>query len=85
MKSPLPRLALTLGEPAGIGPDIVLASARHEAGAQIIVIGDPAFLEQRASRIGASVGLVEFDPDAPVTAAHTRTTVFPAPFALPAG
>ena len=66
-KSSLPRLALTPGEPAGIGPDIVLGSAGHEAGAQIVVIGDPDMLEQRARRIGAAVELTEFDPEAPVT------------------
>ena len=84
MKSSLPRLALTLGEPAGIGPDIVVASARHEAGAQIVVIGDPAVLEQRARRIGASVGLVEFDPDAPVTPHMPGQLCFlPQPLSLP--
>ena len=66
-KSSLPRLALTPGEPAGIGPDIVLGSARHEVDAQIVVIGDPGALERRARRIGAAVELTEFDPEAPVT------------------
>ena len=61
----LPRLALTLGEPAGIGPDIVLGSARHEAGAQVVVIGDREVLEQRARQIGTPVELTEFDPEAP--------------------
>ena len=61
------RLALTIGEPAGIGPDIVLGSAGHEAGAQIVVIGDLNVLEQRARKIGAAVELTEFDPAAPVT------------------
>ena len=62
-----PRLALTPGEPAGIGPDIVLKSARHELEAQVVVIGDPDLLEDRARRIGIPVELTEFDPDAAVT------------------
>ena len=61
-----PRLALTLGEPAGVGPDIVLSSARRETAAQIVVIGDPDVLEQRARRIGTTIELTEFDPDAAV-------------------
>ena len=79
-----PRLALTLGEPAGIGPDIVLGSARHEAAAQIVVIGDPGVLEQRARRIGAAVELTAFDPAAPVTA-HVpgQLCVLHQPLALP--
>ena len=60
-------MALTPGEPAGIGPDIVLGCARHEAAAQIVVIGDPDVLERRARRIGAAVELTAFDPEAPVT------------------
>ena len=64
-KSSLARLALTPGEPAGIGPDIILAAARHGAGAQIVVIGDREVLEQRARQTGASVDLTEFDPEAP--------------------
>ncbi|MCY4364048.1 MAG: 4-hydroxythreonine-4-phosphate dehydrogenase PdxA [Gammaproteobacteria bacterium] len=82
--SSLPRLALTPGEPAGIGPDIVLGSARHEAAAQIVVIGDPAVLEQRARRIGAAVELTAFDPAAPVTP-HVpgQLCVLHQPLALP--
>ena len=80
----LPRLALTPGEPAGIGPDIVLGSARHEAAAQIVVIGDLAVLEQRARRIGAAVELTAFDPAAPVTP-HVpgQLCVLHQPLALP--
>ena len=61
-----PRLALTLGEPAGVGPDIVLCNARRETAAQIVVIGDPDVLEKRARRIGTTVELTEFDPDAAI-------------------
>lgn len=59
----LPRLALTLGEPAGIGPDIILKNAQRDLGAQIVVIGDPAVLDDRARRTGVSVELIEYDPD----------------------
>ena len=80
----LPRLALTLGEPAGIGPDIALKSARHEAQAQIVVIGDPDLLEDRARRIGAAVELTEFEPDAAAEAQQPgRLCFLHQPLALP--
>ena len=64
---PLPRLIVTLGEPAGIGPDIVLKSARHELQAQVVVIGDPDLLEDRARRLGTPIELTEYVPGAAPT------------------
>ena len=58
------RIALTMGDPAGIGPDILLAAARHQVRAQLVVVGDPEALAQRARRIGAEIELIEYDPDA---------------------
>ena len=55
-------MILTLGEPAGIGPDIVLKSARHELQAQVVVIGDPDLLEDRARRLGTPIELTEYVP-----------------------
>ncbi|HEX7381259.1 MAG TPA: 4-hydroxythreonine-4-phosphate dehydrogenase PdxA [Nevskiaceae bacterium] len=50
---PRPRLWLTTGEPAGIGPEIVLAWAqRFQAEADVILVGDPRLLEARAGRVG---------------------------------
>jgi 4-hydroxythreonine-4-phosphate dehydrogenase len=57
MVSPLP-LALTLGEPAGIGPDItLLAWQRREPGGVFLVIGNRECLARRARLIGAEVPL----------------------------
>ena len=61
-KLTLPRLIVTLGEPAGIGPDIVLKSARQPLPAQVVVIGDPDLLEDRAARLGTAVELAEYVP-----------------------
>ena len=68
-----PRLILTLGEPAGIGPDIALKSAGYELPAQLVVTGDPALLEDRARQLGTAVELTEFVPGtapAPHTPGH---------------
>ena len=51
-------LALTQGDPAGIGPEIALKawSARREHGlSPFFVVSDPAFLERAAERLGLAV------------------------------
>ncbi|WP_336487126.1 4-hydroxythreonine-4-phosphate dehydrogenase PdxA [Methylobacterium nigriterrae] len=67
-------LALTLGDPAGIGPELALAAwaARtvHPALPPFFLVGDPAFLERRASRLGLHVPVAEIDPE-------TAAEVFP--------
>ena len=46
--TPIPRIAVTLGEPAGIGPDIVVAIAAEQWPIELIVIGDPELVRERA-------------------------------------
>lgn len=67
-----PRLALTAGEPAGIGPELLLAIAREPFPAELVAIGDRDMLAARAAAVpGAGpVSLVPFDPAAP-PAPHT--------------
>jgi 4-hydroxythreonine-4-phosphate dehydrogenase len=45
-------IAVTAGEPAGIGPDLCLALADTERCSDIVVIADPVVLRARASRLG---------------------------------
>jgi 4-hydroxythreonine-4-phosphate dehydrogenase len=56
-----PRIVVTAGEPAGVGPDLVLALARHPTPAAITVIGDPDLLRERAALLGVTVDIVEVD------------------------
>ncbi len=59
-------LALTLGEPAGIGPDITLAAweRRAELGLPpFYVAGDAGFFARRAKLLGLSVPVREIDPE----------------------
>ena len=60
---PIPRLALTPGEPAGIGPDIVLAVAQQAWDAELVAIADPELLRQRAGQLGLSIDLQPVEPD----------------------
>jgi 4-hydroxythreonine-4-phosphate dehydrogenase len=74
----MPRsLALTLGEPAGIGPDITLAAwlCRAELGLPAFyVVGDPGFLERLARRLGVAVPIAPVEPE---TAAATFARALP--------
>lgn len=56
---PLPRIALTAGEPAGIGPDLCAMLAQRLPDADITVIADRSFLESRARQLGLSLGKLQ--------------------------
>ena len=58
------RVAVTAGEPGGIGPDLMLALAKHQTPARCIVFADPQLLRQRAEELGQPVQVVEYHPDA---------------------
>ena len=56
-----PVIAVTSGEPAGIGPDVCLALARKKFAARIVVLGDREMLESRARQLGLRVRLRDRD------------------------
>ncbi|WP_462321889.1 4-hydroxythreonine-4-phosphate dehydrogenase PdxA [Halochromatium sp.] len=60
-----PRLALTAGEPAGIGPDLCVAVAQRPQAAELVAVCDPELLAARAERLGLPLTLERFDPDRP--------------------
>ena len=62
---PTQRIAITPGEPAGIGPDLILGLASQSWPVQLVVIADPALLRQRASQLGITVTLQPYDPSSP--------------------
>ncbi|MDR9438878.1 MAG: 4-hydroxythreonine-4-phosphate dehydrogenase PdxA [Halomonas sp.] len=54
--SDAPVLALTCGEPAGIGPELaVMLAADGTTPARIVAVGDPALLAERAALLGRRV------------------------------
>jgi 4-hydroxythreonine-4-phosphate dehydrogenase len=71
-------LALTLGEPAGIGPDITLAAWQRRAELKLpafYVLGDVAFLRRRASALGLSVPIAVVEPAGASTAFQSALPV----------
>jgi len=56
----IPRLALTAGEPGGIGPDLCLLAAQGPLQGEVIVAGDPELLADRARLLGLPTRIVEW-------------------------
>jgi 4-hydroxythreonine-4-phosphate dehydrogenase len=78
-------LALTLGEPAGIGPDLALAIWRRRAELDIpafYVVGDPDFLGRRASLLRLDVPIARVTPGTARAAFHKSLPVVPLDIAV---
>jgi 4-hydroxythreonine-4-phosphate dehydrogenase len=64
-------LALTLGEPAGIGPDITFTAWRRRAElglAPFYILADPKFLERRLRHLGLEIPIAIVEPKAAAAA-----------------
>src|SRR6516165_10933498 len=71
-------LALTLGEPAGIGPDITLAAWRQRAELSLpafYLLATKAFIERRAKRLALDIPLAVVEPGAAAAAFRTALPI----------
>lgn len=84
IRLPVPRIALTPGEPAGIGPDLCVQLAQQDLPCEVIVIASPQLLEERAGQLGLPLQIKEFDSTLPAVA-HTAgcLTILPVDLAEP--
>lgn len=57
----LPRLVLTSGEPAGIGPDLCIAAAARDWACELIVAGDANVLAGRARMLRSEVRIESYE------------------------
>lgn len=57
----IPRLLLTAGEPAGIGPDLCVRIAQLPLDCALTVVGDPELLRGRAARLGLPLHILPTD------------------------
>lgn len=57
------RFALTPGEPAGIGPDLIIQLAQKTLPAELVVIADPLLLQARAQQLGLPLRIHTFQPE----------------------
>lgn len=69
------RIIVTAGEPAGIGPDLVLALSKESWSHQIVVCADKTLLAERAKLLGIDVELVDYSADAEVTPQQAGTLI----------
>jgi len=53
-----PRLALTMGDPAGIGPEIVVKAVREFEQAELVVWGSPYVMEEAVRRFAPGLKLI---------------------------
>ena len=61
----LKPLALTIGEPAGIGPDIAIEAWRRRSDLGVppfYLLGDRGFIGERAKQLGVEISLAKVDP-----------------------
>jgi len=68
----LPTIAVTTGEPAGVGPEICLQLADPACAqrfrARLVLLADRSLLAARAAALGRSVALRDWDPAQPAQA-----------------
>ena len=74
----LPRIILTSGEPAGIGPDLCVAIAERNLPCELVIAVDRRVLGARARQLGKELALRDFAPGQPsesnsLTIAHVPT------------
>lgn len=73
------RIAITAGEPAGIGPDLC-ATLPNKPGTELVLIADQDVLQSRASALGLTLPLKLFNQDSPaeqlsILPLHTQVPV----------
>jgi len=78
------RIALTPGEPAGIGPDLCLQLASQNRDVELVAICDPTLLQERAEtlRVPFTCRVLQ-DEAAPVTTRAGELCVLPVPLKTP--
>ncbi len=61
MTQPFPVIALTAGEPAGVGPDLCITLSQQALPCRLTVLGDVEVLRARAARRGIAVDFITTD------------------------
>ncbi|MCL6378972.1 4-hydroxythreonine-4-phosphate dehydrogenase PdxA [Pectobacterium brasiliense] len=64
-ESNTPRVVITPGEPAGIGPDLVIALAQQAWPVELVICADPELLLSRALQLSMPLTLRDYQPGQP--------------------
>jgi 4-hydroxythreonine-4-phosphate dehydrogenase len=79
-----PLIAVTAGEPAGIGPDLCVQLARRTLPARLVVVADRNLLKSRAQRLRLPIDFAEFPGAAGIQQRRGTLYVLHVPLAHPA-
>jgi 4-hydroxythreonine-4-phosphate dehydrogenase len=77
-----PTIAVTIGEPAGIGPDLCVRLAERAWPMRLVLVGDIELLRERARRLGAGVRFAPYSLGGAPGSATIEVAHFP--LAVPA-
>lgn len=79
----IPVIAVTAGEPAGIGPDLCAMLAHHSLPARVVVVADRNLLSQRARLLRQPLEITDFAAGAVARDAPGALRVLHVPLAVP--
>jgi 4-hydroxythreonine-4-phosphate dehydrogenase len=78
------RIAITPGEPAGIGPDLTISIAQQNWPVEMVVIASKSLLLERAKALSLKLDIFDYDVDKPAKAQQAGSlTVLDVPLAQP--
>ncbi len=82
--SATPRIALTPGEPAGIGSDLVVALAQQSWPVEVVAVAAAELLLERAKQLNLPLRLINYDINKPPQAQQAGTlTIIDQPLNVP--
>ena len=64
----VPRIIVTSGEPAGIGPDACVVLAQSDWQADLVIAGDVTLLAETAAALKLPLRILDYDPSRPPSA-----------------
>ncbi|MEI3776183.1 4-hydroxythreonine-4-phosphate dehydrogenase PdxA [Pectobacterium brasiliense] len=82
-ESNTPRVVITPGEPAGIGPDLVIALAQQAWPVELVICADPDLLLSRALQLSMPLTLRDYQPIQPAQSQQAGSLTI-LPIAAPA-
>ncbi|MFT5504551.1 MAG: 4-hydroxythreonine-4-phosphate dehydrogenase [Gammaproteobacteria bacterium] len=68
----IPVIAISTGEPAGIGPDILATISPEHYRARLVIVGDPELIRNRLENLNCITAIIDYDPD-PDSNANTQS------------
>jgi len=76
-------IALTPGEPAGIGPDLTVMIAQQAWDVPVVAVASPQLLSERAEKLGLPLTLIDYTAEPDRTLKSGELFVYPVPLVDP--